>query len=240
MSSKSEGEKSKIFIPKICEEGHLQHDCLTVVCEPQEKDVLKVSFTFDDRKISPEDVRWMSYHLQYLLSELNVKGEKLLRELDVCGTKEILQVQQWNSKPIVPCNKRVDEIFVERAHQWPLLTAINASDATLTYEEVDKLSSKISSRLRSLGVQKNDAIPLYMTKSAIMVVTMVALLKAGAAYVPLGTDLPQERVRLLLRDLGADTVICTPDQAPKLAGLSVKSLCYEIEGLWTDTAPDAQ
>jgi non-ribosomal peptide synthetase component F len=227
----SEADKN-ILSPYLRQKGGLiRADCLTVECQPQEHGQLLISLTYDDRIISTDDVRWMTYHFSRLLSEMITKCDGRLQDLDMSGPDGIKQAQQWNGIEIVQCMKRVDELFVERAREWPTLTAIEASDATLTYEELDMLSSRLAARLQELGVSKGDIVPLYMTKSAAMVVTMLAVLKAGAAYAPLATDSPHERLYVLLDKLCTQRVLCTPDQESKLKSFSVESICCDTKGL---------
>lgn len=224
-----------ILSPHLLQKGGLiRADCLTVECQPQDHGQLVISLTYDDRMISTDDVRWMTYQFSRLLSEMIIKCDGCLQDLDMAGPDGIKQAQQWNDTEIVQRRKRVDELFVERAREWPTLTAIEASDATLTYEELDVLSSRLAARLRALGVSKGDIVPLFMTKTAAMVVTMLAVLKAGAAYVPLATDCPQERLCVLLGKLGTQSVLCTPDQESKLKSFAVESICCDTKWLMGD------
>ena len=221
-----------VLIPRLHSKGGLiRADCLTVECQPQEHGQLLISLTYDDRVLSIDDVRWMAYHFSRLLSEMTIKCDRWLQDVDMAGPDGVKQAQQWNSTAIVQCTERVDQLFVERAREWTTLTAIDADDATLTYEELDNLSSRLAARLRLLGVSKGDLVPLFMTKSAAMVVTMFAVLKAGAAYVPLATDSPRERLRLLLREVCAQWVLCTSDQKTMLDSLPVDSIYCDVEEL---------
>lgn len=221
-----------VLIPQLHSNGDfIRADCLTLECQPQEHGQLLISLTYDDRVLSMDDVRWMAYHFSRLLSELTVNCERRLQDVDMAGPDGLKQVQQWNSAAIVQCTKRIDQLFGERAREWTTLTAIDADDATLTYEELDNLSSRLAARLRLLGVSKGDLVPLFMTKSAAMVVTMFAVLKAGAAYVPLAIDSPRERLRLLLRKVSAQLVLCTSDQKAMLDSLPVESVCCDVEEL---------
>ena len=224
--------ENDLLVPHTPQRENMVHaDCLTISCQPQAGGKLIISVTYDDRVITPDDVRWMTYHFSCLLSELSTKSEERLLDLDIAGPHVIEQVQQWNSNPITECKKRVDEIFVERVPNWPTLTAVVASDGKLTYGQLDHLSSKLAARLRSLGVAKGDIVPLFMTKSAVMVVAIFGVLKAGAAYAPLATDSPRERLRLLLNKMGARRVVCTPDLESIFASFPIQPVSCDIKEL---------
>lgn len=70
-----------------------------------------------------------------------------------------------------------------------------------------------------------------MSQSAVAIVSMLAMLKAGAAYVPLALDSAKHQLELLRGELDVDMVLCTPDQASKLLNFSVKLVCCTIEDL---------
>ena len=213
-------------------------DCLIVECQPQEGGKFSVSITFDDHALSLDDVRWMAYHFSCLLAELSAKPDGLIRDLMLAGSEDIKFAQRFNSAPIKPSHTRVDELFVHRSHSWRELTAIEASDATLTYHELDLCSSRLASKLQKLGVASGDIVPLWMSKSSAMVVAMLAVLKADAAYAPLATDAPRERTRLLLERMRARHLLCTNDRLSGLDNLPVKLIPCETQALLVEQ-PDS-
>ncbi|CAO1603671.1 hypothetical protein XANCAGTX0491_007251 [Xanthoria calcicola] len=168
-----------LLMPEASRNAHITRgDCLMVECQPQEGGKFSISITFDDHALSVDDVRWMDYHFSCLLSELSAKPNVLIRDLEMAGSEDIEFAQRFNSAPIKPNCTRVDELFVHRSHSWRELTAIEASDATLTYHELELCSSRLAAKLRKLGVASGDIVPLWMSKSSAMVVAMLAVLKA--------------------------------------------------------------
>lgn len=93
------------------------------------------------------------------------------------------------------------------------------------------LSSKLAARLGSLGIASGNTIPLLMSKTAVAIVSMLAMLKAGAAYVPLALDSAKYQLDLLRGELDVDMVLCTPYQASKLLNFPVKVVRCTIEDL---------
>ena len=174
----------------------------------------------------------MAYHFSCLLSELSAKPDGLIRDLRLAGSEDIKFAQRFNSAPIKPSYTRVDELFVHRSHSWRELTAIEASDATLTYHELDLCSSRLAAKLRKLGVASGDMVPLWMSKSSAMVVAMLAVLKADAAYAPLATDAPRDRTRLLLERMRARHLLCTNDRLSGLDNLPVKLIPWKPKRSW--------
>jgi amino acid adenylation domain-containing protein len=98
-----------------------------------------------------------------------------------------------------------------RAH--PNRVAVTSSSETLTYDELDERSSRLATMLWRRGVNFGDRVGLYMPKSASAIVAMYAILKVGAAYVPLDPGAPARRIGYILRDCGVRAVISGPAAA---------------------------
>lgn len=92
----------------------------------------------------------------------------------------------------------LDELFCAQARQSPDRPALISTNCAFTYGELDNLSSALASRLRSLAVQPNTLVAVVMEKGWEQIVAVLAVLKAGAAYLPIDAGLAAERLRKLL------------------------------------------
>ncbi|KAL8640611.1 MAG: hypothetical protein Q9228_002487 [Teloschistes exilis] len=214
----------------VSAEVYTRGECLLVECQPQDNQ-LAISISYDDHLISSGQVRWIAYHFSQLLVELTTQNEKSLGELDMAGPETIDEVRRFNDTAIVPCYRHIDDLFVERSHQWRGATAIDASDAVLTYNELDLCSSRFAAILDRMGVSKGDVVPLLMTKSAAMVVTMLAILKLRAAYAPLATDSPIDRLKQLLERVHGHRTACTLDQERLVSSLPTRPIYCNVSDL---------
>jgi amino acid adenylation domain-containing protein len=97
--------------------------------------------------------------------------------------------------------------------EWPHAIAVEASDATLTYERLDRLSNQLAQRLRALWPATSLGEPrvgVSLRRGAGELVALLATLKAGAAYVPLDPSHPTERLQLVLTDAEPEVMIVNP------------------------------
>jgi amino acid adenylation domain-containing protein len=78
--------------------------------------------------------------------------------------------------------------------------AVEGSDATLSYAELDRLSNQLAHRLISLGVGEDACVGISLQRGATELIAMLATAKAGGAYVPLDPSLPLDRLRIILED----------------------------------------
>ncbi|KAI4127328.1 MAG: hypothetical protein LQ338_003251 [Usnochroma carphineum] len=230
-SPASEPQGDSVFIPKSSGEHVTRSDCLMVECQPQEHDQLVISLTYDDRVISSDDIRWIAYHYSRLLFEITHNCDTELNDLNMAGPEDITQVQKFNRTGIARCPDRVDELFVERSKQWADSIAVEASDATLSYRELDMCSSRLAVKLKGLGVMRGSIVPLFMTRSAAMVVAMLAVLKVAAAYAPVAIDTPRERMLHLLDRINAQHVVYTSDNKVGLIDLPVRLIECHVQTL---------
>jgi amino acid adenylation domain-containing protein len=101
----------------------------------------------------------------------------------------------------------VHEFVTQRATENPNAVAVSNRYEELTYAELDRRSNQLANYLRSLGVERNVVVGLYLDRSPAMVVAALAILKAGGAYVPLDPIHPVERLAFMLRDSSAGIVV---------------------------------
>lgn len=129
---------------------------------------------------------------------------------------------------------RLHELVRESARRTPLAPAVVAADGTLSYGELDAESDRVARALAELGVRRGDRVALWLDKSARAVVAMQAVLRLGAAYVPVDPLSPAERAVHLVRDCAPRAVVASAERLRTLERHGV-----DVPGLGPDgTAGD--
>lgn len=131
-------------------------------------------------------------------------------------------VQRWNRDQPALVNKCVHEFLQEFALLQPNAEAITSWDQSFTYKELDDVSTRIAHHLQSLGVGPDVLVPVCMEKSAWAIVSMLAAIKAGGAFVPLDPAHPENRLQSVLDDCNSQLVIASPATAEKFAKLPLE------------------
>ncbi|MFC6512459.1 amino acid adenylation domain-containing protein [Streptomyces goshikiensis] len=103
--------------------------------------------------------------------------------------------------------------FAHRARLAPERTALVCEDRVLSYGELNAAADRLARLLRARGVGAEDVVAVAVPRSPELVVSLLAVMKAGAAYLPLDADHPRERIAYMLADSGARTVITTREAA---------------------------
>ena len=162
----------------------------------------------------------MAGHLQTLLEGIVADPEQRLSQLPLLAPDERHRVLvEWNTTtapyPVGPCLQSVFEAQVART---PDAVAVLCGNESLTYSALNRRANHVAHYLQALGIGPEVLVGLCIERSLAMVVGLLGILKAGAAYVPLDPTYPPERLAFMLADAQPPVVLT---QERLLAALSV-------------------
>jgi amino acid adenylation domain-containing protein len=131
-----------------------------------------------------------------------------IRQLDVLTGEDqkLLSALNRTELPLPPV--LVQDLVEAQAARTPDAVAVRDAHGSLTYTEVMREAEQLAWRLRQRGVQPNDLVGLCVERSARMVVALLGILKAGAAYVPLDPDFPTNRLAFMMEDAQLGVIVC--------------------------------
>ena len=132
-----------------------------------------------------------------------------VRAVDLVGEAErALILGRFNDTArLYPADTPVHRLFEEQARQAPDALAITWRDQQLTYRQLDDRADGLSAALRAAGVRLGDVVGLRTRRRPELVISALAILKAGAAYLPIDPDYPAARVEFLLTDSAARVLV---------------------------------
>ncbi|MFC0513439.1 amino acid adenylation domain-containing protein, partial [Mucilaginibacter angelicae] len=139
-----------------------------------------------------------------------------------------------NSAVDYPVGETLVSVFSAQAVLRPEAQAVVCGSGSLTYHELDEKSDRLSSYLvTTLNVRPNDLVGLLLDRSCDMIVGILGILKAGAAYVPIDPAYPASRKAYLLEDSGLQVLITQMDYLFDLSGFggTVFAIDVQLEGL---------
>ena len=132
-------------------------------------------------------------------------------------------VGSWSTTAVArPADASVDDLFTQQAAATPLATAIAAGDAVVTYAELDARVGRLAGHLAAGGVGPDDVVATLLPRSVDFVVAVLAILRAGAAYLPLDPIQPTERLRRLLTLAGAQLLVSTTELTGRVSDSDVR------------------
>jgi len=126
-----------------------------------------------------------------------------------------------------PEDKSITDLFCEQVRRWPQNIALQFEDRSVTYAELDDISTRLAFRLRDAGVLPGSVVGLLMDRSVHTIAGILAILKAGGAYLPIDCDYPSERIAYFLRDSGAAIVLTLVAYKEKV-GNAATVICSDL------------
>ncbi|KAF5658676.1 non-ribosomal peptide synthetase [Fusarium heterosporum] len=182
-------------------------------------------------KISDRQAKNIASTLDKVLTSIITSDPQLpLCQLDMLSQHSIEQLSSWNNAEPELLNICVHQVFEHNTRRLPENTAaIDAWDSTFTYSELDSAASRLAQQLVSLGIGPETYVPLCFVKSAWTVVAMIAVLKAGGAFVPLDPTHPPERINFLVHNVDAKIILCSASLEHKFEIIDIPTLIVSQE-----------
>jgi len=187
-------------------------------------------------------IRRLAEHLQALLAGVLEDGARRLSELPllVAGERQQL-LAEWHGGARFDVDV-LHQRFARQAARLPAELALVSGVEALSYRDLDRRTNRLARRLQRLGVGPEVVVGICLERSPQLVVAMLAVLKAGGAYLPLDPAYPPERLAFMLGDSGARVIVTESRSAGALPahdlpGATIVEL--DAAGLEADDAGDA-
>lgn len=143
-----------------------------------------------------------------LLEAVTAEPERPLSQLPLLPESERKRLlHHWTSTDAPAAETAVHELVAARAQRHPDATAVVYRGETLGYAEVERRSDALAAALSQVGVRRGDRVGLFLDRSDRLPTSILAVLKAGAAYVPLDPAYPEERIRLMIDDAAPRAIV---------------------------------
>jgi amino acid adenylation domain-containing protein len=184
-------------------------------------DRLVGSLTYSTELFEHDTVVRMVRHLYRVLDHMGSDPDRRLSELDLLDEEERALVTEWSgTAPAAGADGEcIHVLFQAQAARTPDAEAIAYAGRGVSYRALDEDSSRLAHHLMARGVGPESRVGVFTERTPETVIAILAILKAGGAYVPLDPAYPAERLRYMLADAGARTVVAPAGVPGGLAGL---------------------
>ncbi|MEO0539238.1 MAG: amino acid adenylation domain-containing protein [Cyanobacteria bacterium P01_A01_bin.105] len=185
---------------------------LTLVVIPGES--IQLSLRYDASQISDAAAHRLLCHLEVVLGSFVVNPQQQLGQLPLLTQAEQQQLYRMGQGPsIEPSGRCVHELFEAQVAQTPAAIALTFATASaaesLTYQQLNQHANQLAHYLRQQGVGAGVGVGIYLARSHALVITLLAILKTGAAYIPLDPAYPVERLNYIVADAQMGYLITT-------------------------------
>lgn len=199
-------------------------------------DSLELEWAYKTTLFEPATLqRWSDNFLNLIEGILN-NPDQTIQELPLMGEAEQRQVQIWSNRIPVQQIDTSDQCwhlgFESQAHRCPEQTAVVFDNGvgqiqSLSYGELNASANRLAHFLREQGVGPDGLVALFLERSLEQVVGILAILKAGGAFVPLDPETPQQRLGFLLEDSGVSWLLSQTSNLERLPESECTVFCLD-------------
>ena len=195
------------FVPFSAERGATKFDLFLTAAETPGG--LRLGIAYRTDLFDARTTEAMLVHLRTLLEAAVATPNERLSRLRLIGAAEReLLVREWNATALpYPQDESLVDPVRAQAARAPDAIAIECEGRSLTYGTLDAAADRLAAYLAARGVSRETVVALYVERSIDMVVAMLAIHRAGGAYLPLDPAYPRDRLVFMLEDSGANVLI---------------------------------
>ncbi|MBR0962440.1 non-ribosomal peptide synthetase, partial [Bradyrhizobium japonicum] len=191
---------------------------------------IRAIFTYATALFEAATIERLAAHWITILKAMVADDRQVIADVALLSQQELVSLRQWNradggttGTPFTPVHRTVARLAAEA----PDAPALIFGDDEITYAELNRRANRLAHHLMRLGVGHSDLVGVSAHRSPHLVVALLAILKTGAAYLPLDPEHPARRQVGTLRDAGTRIVLVDADGSaltPPLAGIEVVPL----------------
>lgn len=185
------------------------------------------------------DARRLLHRLRLAVEEISTANPQCrVVDLHLFTTLDWEQIELWNGPGVPATHGNLDALLHDVARSKGECVAIDAWDGSLTYAELDRYATESSIKLISLGIGRGDLVPLCCEKTVWFPVASLAVLKTGAAYVPLDPSTSDAHLLEVVRRVHSHLVVGSAALRERLQRLGLNVMCvsqstrFENEESW--------
>ncbi|NTV89091.1 MAG: amino acid adenylation domain-containing protein, partial [Clostridiales bacterium] len=168
----------------------------------------------------------MIVHYKNIIEAVLADSSLPIREIEMLSPEEKERiVNEFNATQTdYPSDKTINELFEAAAEQKKNDVAVVFNEQTITYDELNKKANKIARLLREKGVKNNTIVAILAERSIEMIIGILAVIKAGGAYLPVDPEYPEDRIEYMLGDSKAEFMLIHNVDSGKLSFAGEKIL----------------
>jgi len=189
---------------------------------------VNIVLTYNDNLFMRHTIDNLLDRYQHLLQQIVSNPKLKLGNIDILLPKEkssfgFNEEQEFSSECL-------HELFENQAKKTPLATAIRCGNKALTYEELRGRSNRLAHYLKNLGIKKGDRVAVCLPRTLDLVISLIAIMKCGAAYVPLDPKYPLERLETIIDSANACAIVVHSESENVVLRDNVKCVAIDLIG----------
>ncbi|WP_156744595.1 non-ribosomal peptide synthetase, partial [Mycobacterium sp. E740] len=172
--------------------------------------------------------------LERVVEAMTAEPDQRLSSVDVLDEAEHARVDSWGHRAALaqaPAGQSIPGVFAGQVARTPEAVALGDGQRSWTYRELDEAANRLAHLLAAHGAAPGKSVALLLPRSAEAIVSILAVLKTGAAYLPIDPALPAARIEFMVADAAPVAAVTTTATADRLDGLGVRIVAVDDERL---------
>ncbi|AVH66611.1 non-ribosomal peptide synthetase [Nostoc sp. 'Peltigera membranacea cyanobiont' N6] len=193
---------------------------------------LNCSWEYATDLFEKSTIERMAEQFEILLKGIVDKPQQLIKTLPLMTAAELVQLQRWNrTETNYPHDKTLVDLFEAQVAKNPNNLALVFESQSLTYQQLNQKANQLAHYLiQNYQIQPDTLIGICVERSFEMIIGVLGILKAGAAYVPIDPNYPQERIGFMLQDCGTSVLLTQSFLKDKLPLTELKHQVICLDG----------
>ena len=186
---------------------------------------LLIEYDYQIAKLSRDTINKIHNSILTIITSVLENSTQTIQKIEIITPEEKNKIlYEFNNRSLeYPKDKTIIDIFEENVKKYPENDALIYKDITYSYSKLNKKVNQFARFLKDSGVNPKDFVGVYMNKTEWFIISILAVQKLGAAYVPMHPDYPEERVKYILEDCNASILISDNDDF-KLEHINPKNI----------------
>ncbi|MGB5978790.1 MAG: amino acid adenylation domain-containing protein [Cyclobacteriaceae bacterium] len=201
---------------------------------------LYLNFEYSTDLFELSTIKKFAGYLLRIIQAVASDEEIDLSDIQILSAEEISQLQEMGEGPAkdYPRDQTLSDLFEKQVNQSPDNIAISYNNKKVTFQELNKQSNQVAHMLIRKGVRPESVVAFMASRSIEMVVGLIGILKTGAAYLPIDSALPEDRVRHLIDETEAKVLLSNSPESENYTGIvNVAKLDYNTWEGYTVSNP---
>lgn len=187
---------------------------------------LNVAYDYRLNKYSKDDIINIHNRILYIISQILAKPSIMLSDIDIVtpGEKNLILNDFNNTFMDYDHSNTIVDYFEKQVEKTPNNVALVFQKKTMTYKELNCRANSLARFLNSNNIGSNSIVGIIVNRSFEMIVAILAVLKSGAAYIPIDPEYPEDRIKYILSNSKCSSIITLEKLTGKVTSLGFEGL----------------
>ncbi|HGH4632633.1 TPA: enterobactin non-ribosomal peptide synthetase EntF [Enterobacter kobei] len=195
---------------------------------PDEQGGLSIEILASKQRYDETTLKGHVARLNAMLVQFAANPDLRCGEVETVSEQEYAQLARINDTGLALPSTTLAELVAEQASRTPDAPALADAHIELNYRQMREQVVALANLLRARGVKPGDSVAVALPRSVFLTLALHGIVEAGAAWLPLDTGYPDDRLRMMLEDAKPSLLITTDEQLPRFSELPIASFSYNM------------